>query len=322
MKIYVIFFLIIGIGIEKITYCQNLREDYESKTKVADSLYNLKDYRNAATKYSIIFQENGGLGYVDDRYKAACSWALINEPDSSFYQLFRIATKGKYDEYEKIINEPNFETLHKHEQWSKLLAIIHKNKEEKEKNYNRMLIAALDTIFEEDQKYRLQIKSIKEKYGADSDQMNEIFRIIELKDSINLLKVQNILDKYGWLGPDIIKEKGSTTLFLVIQHADLSTQIKYLPILKEAVKKGKAENSALALLEDRIALQQEKCQIYGTQIEYDSKTQTYYIPSLCDAMNVDKRREEVGLGPIAEYVKHWNIIWDSEAYIKNQKKIK
>ncbi|AEI47364.1 DUF6624 domain-containing protein [Runella slithyformis] len=318
MKICIIFLLLISIG--KVSFCQSLREDYESKSKAADSLYNLKQYKNAAIKYSIIFQENGGLGYVDDRYKAACSWALINEPDSSFYQLFRIANKGNYDEYEKIINEPNFENLHKDEQWSKLLDIIYKNKENKEKNYNRNLISVLDTIFEEDQKYRLQIKSIKEKYGADSDEINEIFRIIALKDSINLLKVQNILDKYGWLGPDVIKEKGSTTLFLVIQHADLSTQIKYLPILKEAVRLGKAENSALALLEDRVALQQGKCQIYGTQIDYDTQTRTYYIPSLCDPISVNKRREEVGLNPIEEYVKNWNINWDSKNYSKSSKK--
>lgn len=317
MKIYLIF--ILSLLAPSVIFCQSLREDYDSKAKVADSLYNLKDYKNAVLKYSMLFKENGDLGYIDDRYKVACAWAIIGEPDSSLYQLFRIATKAKYDDYEKITNDPLLETLHRLEQWNKLLNIINENKREKEKNYNKYLISILDTIFEEDQKYRLQIKSVREKYGANSEELNALFENISMKDSINLLKVINILDNYGWLSPDIIKDKGNTTLFLVIQHADLTTQMKYLPLLREAVRTGKAESSALALLEDRIDLQQGKCQVYGTQIEFDSITQVYYIPSLCDPINVDKKRQEAGLEPISEYVKAWNITWDIKTYVKKQK---
>lgn len=318
MKTQLIFVLILIIS--KVVFCQNLREDYDSKAKVADSLYNQKNYKGAVLKYSMLFRENGDLGYIDDRYKAACAWALIGEPDSSLYQLFRIAIKAKYDDYEQITHDPYLETLKKSEQWDRLLEVVDRNKKEKEKNYNKYLISILDTVFEDDQKYRLEIKTTKEKYGENSEQMNELFGNILLKDSINLLKVKNILDNYGWLSPDVIKDKGSTTLFLVIQHADLTTQTKYLPLLKEAVKTGKAESNTLALLEDRIALQQGRCQIYGTQIEFDSNTQAYFVPSLCDPMNVDKKREEVGLGPISEYVKAWNIIWDVNTYLKEKKK--
>ncbi len=37
--------------------------------------------------------------------------------------------------------------------------------------------------------------------------------------------------------------------------------------------------------------------------------------------NVDKRREEVGLQPLADYVKEWQIKWDVEQYKKDLEKI-
>lgn len=41
-----------------------------------------------------------------------------------------------------------------------------------------------------------------------------------------------------------------------------------------------------------------------------------FVLPLEDPDNVDKRRAEVGLGPLADYVKQWNIVWDVEEYKK------
>jgi hypothetical protein len=108
------------------------------------------------------------------------------------------------------------------------------------------------------------------------------------------------------------------TLFLIIQHADLATQEKYLPMITEAVKIGKANPGDLALLEDRIAIRQGKMQIYGIQIGRDPEDpELYYILPLQDPDNVDKRRTEVGLQPISEYVHQWQIKWNIEQYKKD-----
>ena len=128
--------------------------------------------------------------------------------------------------------------------------------------------------------------------------------------------VQSIIDKYGWLGKDIIGEKGNTTLFLIIQHSDQLIQEKYLPILMDAVKKGNAQVSDLAYLADRVNLGQGKKQIYGTQIGQNGDNETYYVSPLEDPDNVDKRRLEVGLEPLADYVIYWDIIWDIVQYKK------
>ncbi len=182
---------------------------------------------------------------------------------------------------------------------------------------NKVLVALLDTVFTEDQTYRRQLEEIEDKFGRSSIEYNDHWAIIRNKDAANLKKVTAILDEYGWLGQDIVGKKGNLAIFLVIQHSDRTTQEKYLPMMREAVKHGNATASSLALLEDRVALGQGKKQIYGSQIGLNKITGKYYILQLEDPENVDKRRADVGLAPIQEYVKHWGIIWSIEQYFKD-----
>ena len=128
------------------------------------------------------------------------------------------------------------------------------------------------------------------------------------KDSVNLVKVTEILDKYGWLGIDEIGEKANTALFIVIQHADgdSGVQAKYLPMMREAVKKKKAQPDQLALLEDRILTNQGKPQIYGTQVHAAKNGKNVFFP-IADERNVNKRRSSVGLEPLEVYARYFGI---------------
>lgn len=173
------------------------------------------------------------------------------------------------------------------------------------KNQYVKLTEELESIFETDQSLRMIVDSIEQKYGFESEETQGIWQKIHENDSINLIKIDSIISKYGWLGVDKIGEKGNAALFLVIQHSDLKTQEKYLPMMKDAVKKGNANGSELALLIDRIEMFNGRPQVYGSQIQYiDGK---YTIYKIIDEKNVNKRRSEVGLQPLEEYVKIWNI---------------
>ena len=147
--------------------------------------------------------------------------------------------------------------------------------------------------------------------------MKAHWKIINKIDSINLIQIEKIINEFGWLGKDIIGTKGNATLFLVIQHSNQKTLEKYLPVMRDAVKNGKAYPSDLALLEDRVALGQGKKQIYGSQIITDDKTKKPTIAPIENEEEVDKRRAEVGLEPLAEYVSRWGIKYEP----KKSKKI-
>lgn len=296
---------------------QNNYQKYDSFVKKADSLYRLKDYKSSALAYSEAFKSIGWIGTYKDRYNAACSWALAGVADSAFFQLNKIATKNYIDNVQ-ITTDQDLKSLHEDKRWKPLLEVIKQNKDKAEANLNKPLVAQLDSIYTEDQKYRQQIDTIEKKYGWESKEMKSLWKVIDEKDSINLIKAKNILTKYGWLGSEIIGERGSLTLFLVIQHADPATREKYLPMMREAVKKGKASGGNLALLEDRVALEQGKKQIYGSQIGRDKEGKPYILP-LEDPDNVDRRRAEVGLQPLSYYVSQWQIKWNVEQYKKDLK---
>lgn len=310
-----IFITILGLLIFNFSCGQN-KENYSELIKEAWKLYEAKDFKQSAQKYSEAFSISGVTGKTGDKYNAACSWALAKEIDSSFVQLFEIVNNRNYSNYQHISTDNDFTPLHSDQRWPKLLNLVLKNKNKLEANLDKELVVVLDSILEEDQGLRRQIKDFQEKFGRYSDEMRSHFRAIAKKDSLNLIIIQKILDERGWLGKDVIGSDGNMTLFLVIQHAEIEVQKKYLPMMREAVKKGNAEPSALALLEDRVALREGGKQIYGSQIEQDPKTGEYFISPLFDPDNVDKRRAEVGLEPLQDYVSRWDINWNVEEYKK------
>ncbi len=297
------------------------KEKYTASIKEAWKLYEQKDYVNSAKKYQEGFDVIDGKAYPTDRYNAACSYALAKNVGQAFYHLFRLVNDSKYSNLEHITTDTDLNILHKDKRWNELLAIIKKNKDIKEKDLDKPLVAKLEEIYTEDQKYRKRIDEIKEKYGWNSDEMKAHWRLIHQKDSLNLIEVRKILDTKGWLGEDVIGSKGNSTLFLVIQHSDIDVQLKYLPMMREAVKNGNASPGSLALLEDRVALHQGKRQIYGSQIYTDKETGEMYVAPLLDPENVDKRRSEVGLGKLADYTRQIGFEWSIKKHIERTNKL-
>lgn len=308
---------IIGISANLVLGQKDMIE-YKLFVSKADSFYKVKDYKNSAQEYQNAFDSNDGKAFPNDRYNAACSFALSGNVEKAFYHLFYSAVNPniKYSNYHHITNDPDLNSLHHNVLWEKLLNEVRLNKEELEKDLDKPLASILEAIYQDDQTYRQQVGEVEEKYGRESDEMKAHWKLISEKDSVNLIKVKKILDERGWLGPKIIGNEGNSTLFLVIQHADLETQEKYLPMMREAVSKENAKASSLALLEDRVALRKGQKQIYGSQIGRDQETGEYYVLPLIDPDNVDQRRAKVGLGTIQDYISNWEMTWDVEAYKK------
>ncbi|WP_276132566.1 DUF6624 domain-containing protein [Polluticoccus soli] len=288
---------------------------YDSLVHEGEVFYDAKKYKASGEAYAAAFKANNNMGFTPDRYNAACSWSQAGNADSAFSQLLRIAKRGNYSNLNHLLVDADLTQLHSDKRWDEVVTLVKQNKEKAEANLNKPLVAMLDTIMQDDQKYRMQIDDMEKKYGGDSKEMKELWRAIERLDSINLVKVIGILDKYGWVGYDVVGGQGAQALFLVVQHADIATQQKYLPLMREAVKNKKASASALALLEDRVALRTGKKQLYGSQIGRFADGR-YYVQPLEDVDNVDKRRAEVGLSPLADYVRNWQMQWSAADYKK------
>ncbi len=312
--------LIAGMAISTSAIAQN-QPNYHSLVQEANNLYKTQEFEKAALKFKEGFDYMNGKAYPNDRYNAACSYALAENTDSAFYHLNRLATSSKYKNINHLTRDTDLVALQKDPRWEDLTALVLSNKLESEKNLDPKLVAILDTIEHSDQYYRMQVDETETKFGRQSDEYKAIWKKVSESDEINTKKVTQILDTRGWLGADIVGEAGNRTLFLVIQHADIDTQVKYLPMMKKAVKKGHANPSSLALLEDRVALRQGKKQIYGSQIGRDKETGEHYVLPLINPEQVDERRAEVNLGKLAGYVGRWNLIWDVDKHKERMAKM-
>ncbi len=309
-------FLILSLIVFLSSCKQEDPEKYNDLLAEARVLYEDGKYELSGEKYSEAFKASQESDSTLHHYEAARAWAMANQKDLAFDQLFEISKTGKYTDLGQISSDKNLGALRTDGRWMEVLTQVSENKTEAEAEVLE-LVPILESVYRDDQVYRQQSEEIQEKYGRDSEEVKAHWDLINKTDSINLVKVKKILDKHGWLGWDLIGRQGNSALFLVIQHADLETQEEYLPMLREAVKRGDAAPADLALLEDRVALRQGKKQVYGSQIGIDQETGKHYVSPLMDPEHVDQRRAEVGLGPLKDYVSYWDITWNVEEYKKN-----
>ena len=288
-------------------------QDYGKLVDEANALYDKKEYKQSLEKMRDAFKIKSD--YDNDLYNGACIASLAGDKKLAFKWLYKALHLG-WVEVKHIKVDTDLTNLHTSKKWNKLIFAMQKKKDKIEARYNKPLKEKLETILISDQGIRRVWDIIEKNYGVESTESDSIRKIAHTIDSINLIAIKEVLDKEGWLGADIVGKQGNMCLFLVIQHSDLQTQKKYLPMMREAVKNNKAKASSLALLEDRVALGEKKPQTYGSQIGYDKSTKKFYVLLLSDPDNVDKRRKKMGLGLLADYVKNWGIIWNVEDYKK------
>ena len=179
------------------------------------------------------------------------------------------------------------------------------------------IAAMLDTIFTTEQEPISLRDAYIEKYGVDSKEAKEQQKIYEQNHIINERKIREVLDTDGWPDIELIGEAGNRTICNVIQHADNEVRIQYLPMMKKAVKDGNLNPQLLVRAEDRIATERGDLQIYGGQMKYYPETKSFNVWPVYDPVNIDKRRAEIGLGPIAEFLMaRFDFEWDLEEQIK------
>lgn len=179
------------------------------------------------------------------------------------------------------------------------------------------LIAVLDTIWQKEQiPIRLR-DSLMNIYGADSKEA-DVYQLEYRKNhALNIKKVKKILDKYDWPESTLIGEHGNRTICNVLQHADQKTREHYIPKMKQAVLDNKLEPRYLVRAQDRIATDKGELQIYGGQMKYYPETKSFNVWPVLDPKNIDKRRAEIGLEPIAEFLKNrFDFEWNLKEQIK------
>lgn len=121
------------------------------------------------------------------------------------------------------------------------------------------------------------------------------------RDREHATRLGAILDECGWPSLTMHGRSASIGAFLVLQHADLEMQQRYLPLVRAADADGALPRGLLPLLEDRILVRQGKPQLYGSQFRGTGEPYPIADPDALDA-----RRQRAGLEPLERYSKRVN----------------
>jgi hypothetical protein len=179
------------------------------------------------------------------------------------------------------------------------------------------LMSEFDTIAVYDQKWRRLMRDTSDTYGWDSPQMAALWDKQNHWDSLNTLRIEEVIaEQGGYPGRSLVGDRHASTAFLVIQHAPLETQVKYIDMMKEAADADEVRWSSIALLIDRVNLGLGKKQIYGSQLARNKETGNYYFSPMVNPYKIDSIRSTVGLGPLQAYADNWDFTFDIEEHLE------
>jgi hypothetical protein len=153
--------------------------------------------------------------------------------------------------------------------------------------------------------FSIDDKTLNEKLNNDPEMKKELLAIIrrmQESDEHGVLRMKEIIAKYGWPGKSLVGTEAAGSAWMLVQHADRDVAFQRLAL--EAMTKLPScdvENTHLAYLTDRVLLNEGKKQLYGTMLR---KENGKFVPKpIEDEANVEKRRAELGLQPLAEYIR-------------------
>jgi hypothetical protein len=178
---------------------------------------------------------------------------------------------------------------------------------------NRDLQTELVRMRAEDQRYRnqMQVEIMKMSSLGTTQQSEQLIAIVKKQDEIdkrNMARLEEIIGQHGWPGRSLVGEEAANAGFLVLQHADLTVQKKYFPLVKEGASKGEVSPADAAMLEDRILTGEGKKQIYGSAVQLGPQTGgKLALHPIEDEEHVDERRAAVGLMPLVEYLREFGL---------------
>lgn len=115
--------------------------------------------------------------------------------------------------------------------------------------------------------------------------------------------LSEIIDTIGYPTIDKVGKEANEATWLILQHSIGQPKFmrKCAVLLENAVRENKADIKSLAYLTDRIAVFEEKPQLYGTQFDWDKFGNL--SPNPFDDLNkLNERRKSIGLNTIEEQI--------------------
>lgn len=128
-----------------------------------------------------------------------------------------------------------------------------------------------------------------------------VIQKMESLDARHLNAIRDVAPKGELPRVTEIGSDGMHAVLILVQHAntDHKFQRDVLKLLRSRVASGDVEGQAFALLTDRILTQDNRPQVFGTQMTV--KNGAIHLTDIEYPSNLEKRRQEIGLMPFKDY---------------------
>lgn len=270
-----------------------------------DRLWQSGKVKEAKAAYLDLYRYDSS--FCENNYKLAIVYNMLRMRDSAFHFLYR-SVDSSFSL--RALSEPTLYQLRSDPRWERfeteLINLYQQGHEADDPLPNIHYAKKLFRIMAADQLYFFEDAIIRQELGEESFIRNLVWDQKAQLNEQNLKELEQLIGEEGWPKRSEVGT-AATAAFLVIQHASTEKQRKYLPLLRKACEEKEASWSEYALMYDRIQIAEGKSQRYGSQVHYLSESKKWVLYPLENRAEVDNYRKEVGLGPLREYVKKWNI---------------
>lgn len=302
---------------------QDLQAYYMNQQYIrqADSLARIGQYEESACLYTKAFKTNVPQSLNDwFRYQAAICYARTKKKKSAYLHLEYLA-KGE-SKYKEIIAldrnqleaDSNFTSLRGDKKWSRLMGQVDALANQISEKLNHQLIARINVLADNDQNSRANYSALQKLYDPLSKEIAEAGEELRLLDSANFAVIDSIVRIHGWPGVDVLGLEASFNLFLIVQHAEVGDQERYLPHITKSINDGKTLPGIRPFIVDRIELHKNGFQLFGTQTCKDFESEEWYICPLFEPEKIEERRVIEGMMSFKEELLQNGIIWNLEEY--------
>lgn len=248
--------------------------------------------------------------YFSDLYNLACAFSRSGQQDSALKYIERHEIEF-HDGVGEALSDPDLVYLRKAAGWPRVEAMLIKNYCDSNRVKIKDLAYAklLWYMSAADQAYYKDIEIAETKTGKSSSVVMALWDLKRSLNEENQRRLEALIWEKGWPKISEVGKRSAAAAFLVIQHADLAKQRKYLPVIKSLCAAGEARWEDYALMYDRIQTSLGKPQRYGSQVFYNAKSKRYELFPLENHGKVDEWRKEAGLPPLSKYLANWKITW-------------
>jgi len=241
-------------------------------------------------------------------YNLACALSINKQLDRCFQYL---AMAVEMEPSLEPLMEPDLVTARDDQRWGpfedKLVATLNAKLGHPYKDVD--YAKALWRLRAWDQAFFIEVGIAGRKVGMKSSVVEALWKFKFMIQQRNQAELERLIAGKGWPRVAGVGREAAMAAYLVTMHSNDGMQKKYLATIKEICEENELPWERYALIYDRSLFNEGRPQRFGTHLSYNEKTKTQELYPLEDESKVDEWRKEIGLPPLEEYLKQFNILF-------------